>query len=814
MAHAGQEKILHRFNTLWNGAAPASTLIADADGNLYGTAEGGGAQGRGVVFKLTKSKNGTWKESVLHSFGNSPDGFQPTSSLTFDTKGNLYGTTVYGGSSKLGACPNFCGTVFELTPQTDGTWKESILWNFQGSPDGSSPLGGVAVDSAGDVFGTTYQGGVNNLGTVFKLTESSPGHWTEVTLHSFTGGPDGEEPTGGLVRGQNGGFYGTSNGTVFELTPGTSGSWGFQVLYQVSNYIVGNLVVNPAGDLFGLTSSGGDPNCGCGFAFSLTPSSQGFSFTQLYTFKGGSDGSMPMAGLAMASDGTLFGTTNYGGDKSCSSDVCGYGTVFELIPGSSAWSEEVLYRFNSKYEGAGVFPLAGLFIDSGENLYGSTFEGCIAGAGTVFRLARGSNDRWALGVINAFGRYTDGWQPAPALVSDSSGNLYGTTPFGGTGACGEVGVPGCGMVFQMTPNGKGWKESTIYNFGMPQLTNDGASPESSLILDAQGSLYGTTSVGGNQSAACEGLYYNTGTCGTVFKLSRDSRGQWHEQVLYEFQGGSDGANPVAALTFDAQGNLYGTTSSGGGCAAYKYGCGTVFELLPDGHGGWTEKMLYVFQGTSDGFTPSSSLIFDHAGNLYGTTNGLGSNAGTVFKLSPTSQAAWTETTLYSFSGAYTFLSGLVFDDAGNLYGTSTSFPNGNVFELMPNSNGSWTEKTLYTFTGGTSDGSVPNGVVFGLSGVLYGTTQSGGSGQYGGGTIFKLVPGSSGWSEAVVYNFQCDGNIPTAPPIVSSNGTLFGTTSAGGFQAQCGKISGSQSNTIGPPPKLPIGGGTVFQFTP
>src|SRR5215472_2342794 len=204
MAHAGQEKILHRFNTLWNGAAPASTLIADADGNLYGTAEGGGAQGRGVVFKLTKSKNGTWKESVLHSFGNSPDGFQPTSSLTFDTKGNLYGTTVYGGSSKLGPCPNFCGTVFELTPQTDGTWKESILWNFQGSLDGSSPLGGVALDSAGDVFGTTYQGGVNNLGTVFKLTESSPGHWTEVTLHSFTGGPDGEEPTGGLVRAQNG----------------------------------------------------------------------------------------------------------------------------------------------------------------------------------------------------------------------------------------------------------------------------------------------------------------------------------------------------------------------------------------------------------------------------------------------------------------------------------------------------------------------------------------------------------------------------------------------------------------------------------
>jgi len=294
-----------------------------------------------------------------------------------------------------------------------------------------------------------------------------------------------------------------------------------------------------------------------------------------------------------------------------------------------------------------------------------------------------------------------------------------------------------------------WNETILHNFG-PTGSADGSAPESDLTRDVAGNLYGTTNLGGGD---CGGR-----GCGTVFMI--DPQGQ--ETVLHSFTGSPDGAYPsTAAVLLDNSGNIYGTTSSGG-----TYGNGTVFELSPSGSG-WQENILYNFTGGADGLGPLAGVIQDAAGNLYGNTGEGGSYAGScsfgcgvVFELSPTG-SGWTETVLYTFTGApdgASPVAKLLKDRAGNLYGTTSSggsssacsfeYPGGcgTVFELSPNGSG-WTETILWTFTGG-ADGAIPFGpVVMDREGTLYGAAGVGGDlnaanpecfGQ-GCGTAFKLT---------------------------------------------------------------------------
>ena len=248
-------------------------------------------------------------------------------------------------------------------------------------------------------------------------------------------------------------------------------------------------------------------------------------------------------------------------------------------------------------------------------------------------------------VLHSFNQNgTDGFYPSAGLIFDAAGNLYGTTPAGGSGC-----VPyfGCGTVFELTPTAYvGWTERVLYSFCVGNC-DDGSQPFAGLIFDAAGNLYGTTHRGGG---------FNLGT---VFKLSPNGNGGWTETVLHSFSYGTDGIYPSAGLIFDATGNLYGTTTEGGtGSGCGNDGCGTVFELSPNGNGGWTETVLYSFcsqTNCTDGATPVAGLILDAVGNLYGTTNAGGnffSNCpylcGTVFKLSPNGNGGWTETVLHSF----------------------------------------------------------------------------------------------------------------------------------------------------------------------
>ncbi len=398
----------------------------------------------------------------------------------------------------------------------------------------------------------------------------------------------------------------------------------------------------------------------------------------LYTFTGGSDGSFPFS-LTSDASGNLYGMTGGGGDISNCSGL-GCGVVFKLSPGSSGgWIETVLYTFSGGADGA--FPIAGLILDSAGNLYGMTNGGGYLGNGVVFELSPTSSGTWNENVLYTFTGGTDGGRPYGSLIFDSAGSLYGSAGIGGNlSRCPRNG--GCGVIFELSPaSGGAWQESVLYAFNGGAA---GAFPDASLVFDAAGNLYSTTIEGGDFSR-CQG------GCGVVFELSPTSIGFWKETVLHAFTGSSDGSVPTAGLAFDTVGNLYGTTKQGG-----KNGWGVVFKLSPNSSGTWKETLLHTFTDGADGAFPSAGVILDAAGNLYGTTevgggsfNFCSAGCGVVFELSPTSNGVWKGLALHTFTGGKDGVepfAGLIFDAAGNLYGTSQGgIPNGAgvVFKITP-----------------------------------------------------------------------------------------------------------------------------------
>jgi uncharacterized repeat protein (TIGR03803 family) len=381
----------------------------------------------------------------------------------------------------------------------------------------------------------------------------------------------------------------------------------------------------------------------CGAAFAALASFDAVHASNiniLHSFSGGSDGYYPVAGLIRDSSGNLYGTTQFGG-VACNGAGCG--TVFKLAPDGT---ETVLYAFTGGNDGE--VPRAGLIRDSSGYLYGTTFGGGTKGGGTVFKVDPHGTET----VLHSFTSTPDGFQPLAGLVMDASGNLFGTTSLGGVAVCCQS---GCGTVFKLDQRGT---ETVLYAFAGG---SDGDYPAAGLIMDAKGNLYGTTSSGGGSSGCLN--YFG---CGTVFKLAPDGT----ETVLHAFTGGNDGDDPLASLIKDSEGNLFGTTAVGGntGCND-PYGCGTVFELAPDG----TETVLHAFTDGTDGAFPEGGLTMDKRGNLYGTTNSGGdcrgrSGCGTVFKLTPDG----TKTVLgdlVSRVGRYPE-AGLIKDGAGNLDGTA------------------------------------------------------------------------------------------------------------------------------------------------
>ena len=435
---------------------PVSAI--DVDGALYGTTSQGGdlskcgGKGCGVVFELTPPSDGTqvWMETVLHQFTGGFDGAAPAEGLLIDRTGALYGTTSEGGGgdchsyqwissvSPMGVshwrkgAPVGCGTIFKLIPPAEGAtvWTETILHRFQG-PDGRIPSGISLIDKTGALYGVTTEGGMGlkgekgscgyfgslpsldfptGCGTVFKLTPPASGRnaWTLVRLHAFDGLHDGGFPVrrvifspDGSLLGATAGFFANAEmyysdalGTVFELTPPTSGTaWREVVLHTFGSgddgiFPGGGLYLDSSGAVLGTTVAGGEYPTG--IAFALTPPGKPNAWTEsiLHEFAGGSDGANPAAGLTRdRTTGVFYGTTRAGGDRCTTAGGCG--TVYALAPpatGTGSWTETVLHRFGRA--GDGAEPQAPLTTDQAGNLYGTTAAGGAYGDGTVFMIPR------------------------------------------------------------------------------------------------------------------------------------------------------------------------------------------------------------------------------------------------------------------------------------------------------------------------------------------------------------------------------------------------------------------------------------------
>jgi uncharacterized repeat protein (TIGR03803 family) len=375
--------------------------------------------------------------------------------------------------------------------------------------------------------------------------------------------------------------------------------------------------------------------------------------------------------------------------------------LLALVARSQGQSESILYSFVGGSDGAN--PYAGLALDDSGNLYGTTVYGggttaCNNGCGTAFKTTTSGTET----ILYRFEGNTDGANPYGGLILDSSGNLYGTTIFGGFYS---------GTVFELNSEGV---ETQLHVF--MASSGDGALPYQALVRDSDGNLYGTTYSGGTQCTS-------QGGCGTVFKVTASGT----ESVLYSFSGGTDGGYPFSTLLRAANGDLYGTTVFGGADDQ-----GTVFKVSPEG----VETVLYSFTGAADGGEPEGGLIFDHNGNIVGTTSKGGTTGnGTVFKVTRTGN----ETVLYSFQGGTDGSvppAGVIMDKKGRLYGTTYSGGAsglGTVFKLS-----SGKESILYSFQGGTDGASPSSSLVQDSAGDLYGTTYSGGAAGFG--TVFKVVP--------------------------------------------------------------------------
>lgn len=396
-----------------------------------------------------------------------------------------------------------------------------------------------------------------------------------------------------------------------------------------------------------------------------------------------------------------------------------------IVNGIAASQETILANLESS--GGEVLPKGSLISDAAGNLYGTSFYGGQYDQGTVYELSPAAQGYKGT-VLHSFNPDgIDGFGPMSGVIMDKAGNLYGSTEFGGSGNC-SVGF-GCGTVFKLTHTSKGWHEAILHDF----QGSDGWQSYGSLTMDSDGNLYGTTANGGAYKQ------------GTVYKLSL-SGGTWNLTTLYNFKGGNDGGVSWAGVVFDSAGNLYGVASEGGGTnATCSYGCGTVFELSPTSSGEWTETLLHNFTiDPNDGEFPSNTLVFDSAGNLYGTTSQGGgtAQAGIVFELSPGTNGKWIEMILHNFNDRPTDgvnpSSVLVSDASGNLYGETLVgglYGQGTVFVLKPGTYRLWQETLLYNFQV-HNDGNNPNGLTMGPDGQLFGTTGFGG--RFGDGTVFQI----------------------------------------------------------------------------
>jgi uncharacterized repeat protein (TIGR03803 family) len=735
--------------------------------------------------------------SPVVSFPGGDSGEELYSPIAQGTDGNLYGTTIAGGSSGD-------GTVFKAT--TNGVL--TTLVEFRAS-NGSVPYGGLFLGKDGFFYGAAGSGGTYDDGTLFKITTSG-----ELTTLTMLDGNNSEFPVAGLVQGSDGNFYGTAldggaygYGTIFRMT--TGGALTTLVSFNLDDGANPSsaLIQGSDGNFYGTTEDGGAYNWGT--VFKMTPSGD---FTNLYSFTGGSDGGSPVPGLVQAADGNYYGTTfEQGAD--------GFGTVFEI---TSSGALTTRYTFADGKDGGN--PWGGLVQAVDGNLYGTTQGGGAYGFGTVFQIA----PTGLLATMAQFDGYT-GAYPSAALVQGTDGNLYGTTVGGGLDSYGVIyrlGINGplqiTGQPADQSAYAGGTAAFTVATFGAApvsyqwqqngvNLTNGGG------ISGANAATLSITNVSANYAAVYTVVVSNavnsvtsdyavlevirspprittqplSQTCVvgmtvtlTVAALSDEPFSyQWQEDGTNLTDGGAIAGSATSSLTISnvtlASDGTYSVIVSN--AIDVVSSDSAVLTVLPVTPAAASMTNLHVFSGAQDGAFPYGGIIEGNDGNLYGTAEGGGQDFdGAIFRMT----FAGTLTTLYSFpnspNGANP-IGGLVLGRNGDFYGTAAgggANSDGATFRMTPNP---ILVKYLYSFDDG-ADGATPAApLVQGSDGNFYGTAYQGGAHTFG--SVFKMA--ASG-ALTPLYGFLGgdDGGYPYAGVIQGRDGDFYGTTlefGSGGF---------------------------------
>jgi uncharacterized repeat protein (TIGR03803 family) len=771
----------------YNGMAPNAGLILASDGHFYGTTTSGGANNLGTVFRMTPSGTLTTLAHLTTATGGAP-----RAPLMQALDGHFYGTTSANG--------NGSGTIFRMT----SSGVITVLVNFSGTSGsflGSSCQAGLIQAADGNLYGVTSTGGNGGgFGTIFRVTTSG----TFTSLRSFTGTTGatlGSAPLAALVQASDGALYGTTNvggtgnfGTIFKIT--TAGT--FTNLLSFTGTTGANLGTNPQsalvqwatdGALYGMTVSGGVNNNGT--LFKVTTAG---ALTTVRSLSSTADGANPYGALTLHSDGSFYATCNTGGSSQSR------GAVIKLTPSTGTNTFSRIYSFfispqlyrnmilagdDNFYAGqangaaglgslvkatqAGVVSqmtaftsnnFGGPYVLEGADgdLYGSMpTEG---GSGQIFRMTK-SGTKTTLADLTGTSGAAVGSTVIHGMIQASDGNLYGVTSGGGTGG-------GFGTMFQVTPAGV---FTSLVSFTGNSGANPGNSPQTRLVEDSNGDLWGTTASGGSFGI------------GTVFKVSKS--GAFTSLVQFTGSTGAfPGANPNSNLLLASDGNFYGTTNGGG-----TGGLGTVFRVTPDG----TFTSLVSFTGSGGAFpgtTPSSRLVQGTDGHLYGTTTGGGTGSGTVYRVALPSGAF---TSLVQFSGNTGATPGgsphatLLQAADGYFYGTTTFggfYGLGTVFRV----NASGAFQSLYAF-GTNNDGGSPNingsssfsdsfRLLTGPDGYLYGANAS---------TIFRVH------QQPAIQAVSVSGVDPTSATL---NGIVLPNQDAAGVYFQYGLSSSFGSQTV------------------
>jgi len=725
---------VHSFgDPLGDAAQPHGRLIEGTDGVLYGTTYAGG-RGNGTVYRVNKDGTGF---AVLRSFDMAVDGGYLYAGLTEGSDGMLYGTAAAGGV-------HGSGTVFRMNK--DGS-AFLVLRSVNYASDGGSLYSGVIEGSDGVLYGTAYQGGGNNAGTVYRINKDGTGF---VVLFTLPGATGAASSFGGVIEGADGALYGTTvlgvtygYGTVFRINKDGS---GFVVLRSLNRFADGaypyaRLAAGGDGALYGNGRQGGANDDGTVFRMNK----DGSGFAVLRSFHRTPDGSFLSGALAEGRDGALYGTALQGG-------AVGSGTVYRMNKDGTGFA--VLRNFSGGSEGATLF--AGVVEGSDGGLYGVTRDGGVNNAGTLFRV---NKDGTGFSSLMRFAIATDGSSPQAGVIESRDGMLYGTAQGGGLGF---------GTVYRMNRDGTGAVVLRSFNGG-----TDGLSPQA-VVEGTDGLIYGTTLQGG--------LYGS----GTIYRMNRDGTGF---VAIRSFTGGSDGGYLYGALAEGSDGMFYGTGNQGGA-----YGQGTVFRMNKDGTG---FAVLNVFNGSS-GSRPFAGVIEGTDGAIYGTTiSGGAVGYGVVFRMNKNGTGY---TVLRSFSapeGIYPY-GGVVEGSDGALYGANNQggvYGAGTVYRINKDGSGFAVLRSLNQ----NPDGAYPQyGVREGSDGALYGTGTQGGTS--GGGTVYRINKDGTGFEvlQAMGTTAGSPRN-PTGKLAFGSDGRLYGTSAAGG-DANLGTIFALQ---IVPPNQAP-----------